>query len=114
MLKDVKVKREPHFSEAEAQRVMEGLRYTDKEGKEQTEPKWTERMIEEATKELPFPDGTTLWDKWVAYNAFYADTCRVLSDGEILKAAYEFYFNDDDYELEGSKIWRYMKGMGKV
>lgn len=114
MFRDVKIKTERHFCETTARRVMEGLRYTDKEGVEHTEPKWSERMIEEATKDLAFPDGTTSWDKWVAYNAFYADTCRALSDGEILKAAYEFYFNDEDYELEGSKVWNYMKCMGKI
>lgn len=111
LLNDVRVTHEPHFCEKTAKRAMKGLRYVDKEGVEHTEPKWTERMIEEATKDLSFPEGTTVWDKYVAYNSFYADTCRVLSDGEAFKAAYEFYFKDDDYVLEGSKIWWYMRAM---
>lgn len=32
-------------------------------------------------------------------------------DGEAFKAAYEFYFKDDDYGLEGSKILWYMEAM---
>lgn len=111
LLNDVRVTHEPHFCEKTAKKAMKGLRYVDKEGVEHTEPKWTERMIEEATKDLSFPEGTTVWDKYVAYNSFYADTCRVLSDGEAFKAAYEFYFKDDDYGLEGSKIWWYMRAM---
>ena len=94
-LNAVKMAQEPHFCEKTAEMALKGL------------------MIEEATKGLEFPEGTTEWDKFVAYNSFYADTCAVLSDGEILKAAYEFYFNDEDYGLEGSKIWRYMTAMRK-
>lgn len=110
-LNGVNVTHEPHFCEKTAEKALKGLKYTDKEGKEHTEPKWTEKMIEEATKGLKFPEGTTTWDKYVAYNSFYADTCSVLSDGDILEAAYEFYFNDEDYRLEGSKIWHYMRAM---
>ena len=111
LFNDVKVSHEPHFCEKTAKRAMKGLRYVNKEGVEHTEPKWTVRMIEEATKDLVFPEGTTVWDKYVAYNSFYADTCRVLSDGEVFKAAYDFYFKDDDYGLDGSKIWWYMAAM---
>ena len=110
-LNGVNVAHEPHFCEKTAEKALKGLKYTDKEGEEHTEPKWTDKMIEEATKGLAFPEGTTIWDKYVAYNSFYADTCSVLSDGDILKAAYEFYFNDEDYKLEGSKIWHYMRAM---
>lgn len=111
LLNGVKVSSEAHFCEKSAKNAMKGLKYTDKEGVEHTEPKWSEKMIEEATRGLDFPEGTTIWDKYVAYNSFYADTCAVLSDGDILKAAYEFYFNDEDYGLEGSKIWHYMAAM---
>lgn len=111
MLKAVKMADEGHFCEKTAETALKGLRYTDREGVEHTEPKWSVRTIEEATRGLEFPEGTTEWDKWVAYNSFYADTCKALSDGEVLKAAYEFYFNDEDYEGAESKIWRYMNGM---
>ncbi len=112
-LNAVKMEQEPHFCEKSAEMALKGLKYTDKDGVTHTDPKWSALMIEEATKGLDFPEGTTEWDKYVAYNSFYADTCAVLSDGEILKAAYEFYFNDEDYGLEGSKIWHYMNAMRK-
>ncbi len=111
MLNAIKVGSEGHFNEKSAEIALKGLEYTDKDGVEHTEPKWSAKVIEEATKELAFPEGTTLWDKWVAYNSFYADTCKVLTDGDILKAAYEYFFNDDDYHHEESKIWRYVKAM---
>lgn len=111
MLNAIKLADYGHFCEKSAEKALKGLKYTDKEGVEHTDPKWSARMIEEATKDLEFPEGTTIWDKFVAYNSFYADTCKVLSDGDILKAAYEFYFNDEDYAHEESKIWRYMRAM---
>lgn len=111
MLNAIKLADYGHFCEKSAETALKGLKYTDKEGGEHTEPKWSVRMIEEATRDLEFPEGTTLWDKYVAYNSFYADTCKVLSDGDILKAAYEFYFNDEDYTHKESKIWRYMESM---
>ena len=108
LLKD---SRDGHFNEFTAKTALKGLKYTEKTGMESTMPKWEVAEIEELTKDLSFPDGTTLWDKWVAYNSFYADTCKVLNDGEVLKAAYEFYFNDEDYTLAGSKILNYMCAM---
>lgn len=113
MLNAVNLSDYGHFCEKTTEKALKGLKYTDREGVEHTEPKWSARMIEEATKDLKFPEGTTLWDKYIAYNSFYADTCKVLSDGDILKAAYEFYFNDEDYTHGESKIWRYMKAMGE-
>lgn len=100
-----------HFNETTAKAALNGLRYTDRTGIEYTSPKWAVNEIAEVTKDISFPDGTTLWDKWVAYNSFYADTCKVLGDNEVLKAAYEFYFNDEDYTLAGSKILNYMCAM---
>lgn len=109
--KDKIVAHEAHFCEKTAKLALKGLKYTDSNGITHSEPKWSAQMIEEATKGLEFPEGTTEWDKYVAYNSFYADTCAVLTDGDILKAAYEFYFNDEDYRLDGSKIWYYMNAM---
>lgn len=111
MLNAVKMADDGHFCVKSAELALKGLRYTDRNGVEHTEPKWTARVIEEATKDLIFPEGTTLWDKYVAYNSFYADTCSVLSDGDVLKAAYEYFFNDEDYSHEESKIWRYVRAM---
>lgn len=100
-----------HFDEHTAEEALSNLCYEDKDGTEKTEPHWSVRMIEEATKNKSFPEGTTVWDKYVAYNSFYADTCQVLSNDDILKAAHEFYFNDKDYRHKEPKIMRYMSAM---
>lgn len=68
---------------------------------------WTPQQIEDATKGISFPNGTTLWDKFVAYNAFKNDLNDVLKDEEILKVAYAFWFADKDWHGKG-KVWEYM------
>ena len=50
------------------------------------------------------------WDKYVAFNSMYADLCACMSEEEIIKAAYAFYFCDDDWqpcEDDCTKVWDY-------
>ena len=68
---------------------------------------WTKQQVEEATRGMSFPSGTTSCDKFVAFNAFANDFNGVLTDEQILKAAYAFWFNDKDWKGKG-KIWEYM------
>ena len=68
---------------------------------------WTKQQIEEATKGMIFPSGTTLCDKFVAFNAFANDLKPVLTDEQILKAAHAFWFEDKDWKGKG-KVWEYM------
>lgn len=68
---------------------------------------WTKAQVEEATKNMSFPSGTTLCDKFVAFNASANDLKDVLKDEDILKVAYAFWFNDKDWKGKG-KIWEYM------
>lgn len=68
---------------------------------------WTPIQVEDATKGMPFPTGTTVWDKFVAFNAFANDLHGSIPDEQIIKAAYAFWFADKDWTGEG-KIWRYM------
>ena len=68
---------------------------------------WTANQIEDATKAMVFPNGTTVWDKYVAFNAFANDLHGVLPDDQILKAAHAFWFADKDFKKEG-KIWMYV------
>jgi hypothetical protein len=63
--------------------------------------------VEEATKGFIFPSGVNKWDKWVAFNAAYADFCKKFDDDQILEIGYLFYFADTDFSKEG-KIWLYM------
>lgn len=68
---------------------------------------WNANQIEDATKTMTFPNGTTVWDKYVAFNAFANDLHGVLPDDQILKAAHAFWFADKDFKKEG-KIWMYV------
>lgn len=68
---------------------------------------WTKEQVEEATKSMPFPSGTNTFDKWVAFNAFKNDLNGILNDGEIIKVAHAFWFQDKDWRGK-NKIWEYM------
>lgn len=54
----------------------------------------------------------SIWDKYVAFNAFYSDMCQILEDDMILKAAYKFFFQDED--AAQGKIWKYMQAVKKI
>lgn len=69
---------------------------------------WTRAQVEEATKGMTFPAGTTSCDKFVAMNAFANDLHGVLDDSDIIKAAHAFWFCDKDWRGTGAKIWHYM------
>lgn len=68
---------------------------------------WSCKDVEDATKGMVFPSGTTKWDKYVAFNAF-ANDLQGIDDAIILKSAYKFWFEDKDWH-KGNKIWEYMK-----
>ena len=68
---------------------------------------WSCKDIEEATKGMAFPAGTTIWDKYVAFNGM-ANDLQGEEDAIILKVAYKFYFADKDWH-NGNKIWGYMR-----
>lgn len=68
---------------------------------------WTKAQIEEATKGMAFPNGTTPCDKLVAFNAFANDLKPEFTDEQILKVAYKFWFKDEDWRGK-NKIWEYI------
>ena len=68
---------------------------------------WSKQQVEDATRGLAFPPGTTPCDKWVAYNATKNDLSEVLKDEDILKVSYAFWFNDKDWRGK-NKVWEYM------
>ena len=101
-----------HYYQEFAEYDVSQMQYTDKEGKKRTGAYWTVEQIEEATKGMTFPSGVTKWDKFVAFNGFHADMCKVFTDEQILKGAHEFFFMDEDWNPEkpGSspcKVWEY-------
>lgn len=98
-----------HFNEEAAKKAVSGIRYTDKSGVEHGGAHWTPEQIEIATASMKFPEGTTKWDKYVAFNSFYADLNKVFDEAAILKAAYSFYFGDED--APAGKIKKYIDAM---
>ena len=44
-----------------------------------------------------------------AFNVFFADTCKVLDEAAIIKAAHAFFFADED--APAGKVARYMRAM---
>jgi hypothetical protein len=95
-----------HYDQKFAEYDVSQIHYTDKTGKMHHGAHWTADEVEEATKGMPFASDVTKWDKYVAFNSFYADLCKELSDTDILKAAHAFWFKDEDWDGHG-KIWKY-------
>ena len=93
-----------HYDEMFAEYDVRELEYTDKTGAKRKGAHWTHEQIESATAGMRFPSGVTKWDKYVAFNAAYADLCKVLDEEEILKAGHALYFADEDWGSD-TKIW---------
>lgn len=71
---------------------------------------WTRIKVDELTKGMKFHSNVNAWDKYVAFNSMYADLCACMNEEEIIKAAYAFYFCDDDWqpcEDDCTKVWDY-------
>lgn len=101
-----------HYSEKFANYDVNCLVYSETD--ENGEPvgmgaHWTRAQVLEATKDMKFHSKVNDWDKYVAFNAMYADLCTNMDEEEILKAAYLFYFCDADWQTEDdcTKIWDY-------
>lgn len=99
----------PHYDEEFADNDVSKIHWTGKDGQKHTGAHWSREQIDEATKAMQFPSGTTMCDKYVAFNSFFADMCKEHDDATILMDAYTFYFKDEDAP-EG-KIWKYMRAM---
>lgn len=102
----------PHYNEDFALYDVSGISYVSKSGDRRTGAHWTKEEIESATKGMSFPSGTTVWDKYVAFNSFYSDLCQELDDEVILKAAYRYFFQDED--AAAGKVWKYMQAVKKI
>lgn len=101
-----------HFCEEKAKEVISRSYYTDKSGNYHEGKKhWSAEQVEAATSSYTFPEGTTRWDKYVAFNLMYFDLCRMLDDSSIIKAAYAFYFSDED--APECKVYKYVEAMKK-
>ncbi len=61
----------PHYNKTFAEMDVERIRYTGPGGEKKTGAHWSADQVEDATKNMPFPAGTTKWDKYVAFNSFF-------------------------------------------
>lgn len=102
-----------HYDKVWADYNISQIAYTDKEGKKHTGAYWTCERVEEATKGMPFPNRTTKYDKWVAFNLAYSDFCKKFDDAQILQIGYLFFFSDEDYPIS-TKVWSYVACKNKL
>lgn len=96
-----------HYDEEFAKYDVSKMHYTTKSGEKREGAYWTPEQIESATTGMKFPNGTTKWDKFVAFSAAYSDFCKYFEDADILKIGYAFYFADEDWGSD-SKVWEYI------
>lgn len=99
----------PHYDKEYADYDVGLIHYSTRDGIEHHGAHWSLQQVVGATAGKSFPEGTTDYDKYVAYNATYADLCRRFTEAEILEAAYLYYFADED--APDGKIWHYMNSM---
>ena len=98
-----------HFSKEDAERAVARIYYTDKAGREHKGAHWSLEEVESLTAGVQFKECVTPYDKWVAYNAAYADLNKVLSEADIVETATAFFFEDEDAPC--GKIWLYMQSI---
>lgn len=84
-----------HYNRYFAEEDVSKLHYTDKDGKEHHGAYWTIEQIKEATAEKKFPQGTTDWDKYVAYNYIKATLMSELNDEEIFSVTHALFFKSE-------------------
>lgn len=102
-----------HYTRDFADLDVSEICYTDRDGEKHTGPHWTADEIERATNAYSFPSGTTKCDKYVAFNAAYADFCKDFDDVQILQIGYRFFFDDEDWPTS-TKIWDYIALRNKL
>ena len=96
-----------HYTPEFAEYDIEQMYSTDENGQKHMGAHWTRQQVVDAWQGKVFPAGTTDCDKWVAANAIWHDLHREFDDGDVLKAAYLFFFADEDSDDDG-KVWEYM------
>lgn len=97
-----------HYNKEFAEHDVELLFYTDKDGAQHHGAHWTLEQVLSATSGKSFAKGVTDYDKFVAYNAAYADFSKEFDDEQILCIAYLLFFADEDWKGD-CKIWDYMQ-----
>lgn len=102
-----------HYGKEFAEHDTSRIEYTDKDGASHSGPHWAIDQVAELTSSFEFDSCVTLYDKYVAFNAVYADFCKHFSEDQIIQIGYDFFFADEDWEESSSKIWQYMQTNNK-
>ena len=80
-----------HFDKESAEKAVSRIYYTTKDGAEHHGPHWSLEQVLEATKGLQFKPCVTDYDKYVAFNAAYADLCKTLTPDLIIETGHAFF-----------------------
>ena len=96
-----------HYDEAFAMYDVSQIKYTNKSGEKKQGAYWTVDQIESATAGMKFSPGVNKYDKYVGFNLIASDLCKEMDESSILKAAYLFFFADEDWEGD-DKVWTYV------
>lgn len=96
-----------HYDKDSAEKAISRIHYTTKEGVECNGAHWTLDEVLQLTQRFKFKDCVTDYDKWVAFNAAYADFNKVLTVEDMVEAGFAFFFDDEDAPCD--KLWRYMQ-----
>lgn len=94
-----------HYGKNCAMEEVAEMEYTDKHGKKHKGGAWSMEQIDELTKDMQFPNGTTEWDKYVAFNEAKSRMGKSMDDHQIAKAAHDLWFDG-----EGVSIYEHMNG----
>lgn len=88
-----------HFDEEKAKEAVSHIHYTDKAGVKHEGAHWTPEQVESATAQMKFPEGTTKWDKYVAFNIAFSILCKKFDECQIIQIGYMFFFADDGNKM---------------
>lgn len=83
------------------------LEYTDHGGCRRSGAHWSISDIARMTAGMTFPEGTTQYDRYVAFNVAYSMLCQKYRDEEIIQIGYMMFFSDN-----GCNVWQWVKIKG--
>lgn len=96
-----------HYGKAIACEDVSKMRSQAEDGTMHTGEHWTADDIELNTDGMDFPEGTTRWDKYVAFNDMWHKLHHDFSDGDIIKIAHKIFFSEHN-NSGACKVWSYM------
>ncbi|MBQ0159891.1 MAG: hypothetical protein KBT28_04625 [Bacteroidales bacterium] len=97
----------PHFSEQMAKDEVEGMHHYANDGTHVVGEVISYDEAVEMVSDMPNSEEVA-WDAYVGANGFAHDLARSCTDKAVLLSmAKEFWFHDDDFPADTSKVWWY-------